>query len=179
METSVSGDSTTQAADLAGYTTFVTVVQTEFVYLIWCCCGHGEFLPIEKCARAAKLGYCWTVVWGDHNVVIPSQCSYCIAGLNEKCPLGGALTQEQRTLGNPKPIKQTNIASEEPIVRQDIGASGCGQGIADGLETLQMPEDFEFENASKGLSTSPGELEDILNTEFKDFDLSQELWHYE
>ncbi|TKA83175.1 hypothetical protein B0A55_00711 [Friedmanniomyces simplex] len=33
--------------------------------LIWCSCGHGEFLPIEKCSRAVKLGYCWTVIWGD------------------------------------------------------------------------------------------------------------------
>ncbi|RMY95275.1 hypothetical protein D0861_00775 [Hortaea werneckii] len=130
--------------------------------LIWCCCGHGEFLPIEKCARAAKLGYCWTVVWGDHKVVIPSRCSYCKAGLNEKCTLGSALTPERRTLNNPKP--------STPV---------CGQGVADGLETFQMPENFAFENASNGLTTSPREVEDILNTEFKDFDLSQDLWHYE
>lgn len=32
-ETSVSGDFTTPAADLAEYTTFVTVVQTETVYV--------------------------------------------------------------------------------------------------------------------------------------------------
>lgn len=147
--------------------------------LIWCCCGHGEFLPIEKCARAAKLGYCWTVVWGDHKVVIPSRCSYCKAGLNEKCPLGSALTPERRTLANPKPNKQTNTALEEALVRHDTGMSDCGYGIADGLKAFQMPEDFAFENASKGLTTSPGEVEDILNTEFKDFDLSQDLWQYE
>lgn len=82
-------------------------------------------------------------------------------------------------LGNSKPIKQTYTALEEPLVRHDTGASECGRGIADGLEILQMPEDSAFENASKGLSTSPGELEDVLNTEFKDFDLSQDLWQYE
>lgn len=82
-------------------------------------------------------------------------------------------------LGNSEPIKQTNIASEEPLVRHDADTSNHGPGIADGLESLQMPEDFGFENASKRLTTSPGELEDILNTEFKDFDLSQELWQYE
>lgn len=32
-ETSISGDFTTPAADLAEYTTFVTVVQTETVYV--------------------------------------------------------------------------------------------------------------------------------------------------
>ncbi|RMZ09151.1 hypothetical protein D0862_03708 [Hortaea werneckii] len=147
--------------------------------LIWCCCGHGEFLPIEKCARAAKLGYCWTVVWGDHNVVIPSQCSYCKAGLNWKCPLGSALTQEQRRPDPSEPNNQTSTSSKQTLAGNAIGASDCGQGIADGLETLQMPDDFAFDGPGKGLTTPPGELEDILNTEFKDFDLSQDLWHYE
>ncbi|RMY34918.1 hypothetical protein D0865_14046 [Hortaea werneckii] len=133
--------------------------------LIWCCCGHGEFLPIEKCARAAKLGYCWTVVWGDHDVVIPLQCS--------------ALTQEQRRPDHAEPNKQTSTTLAQPLVGNAIGASGGGQGVADGLETLQRPDDFAFDNPSKGLTTSSGELEDILNTELKDFDLAQDLWHYE
>lgn len=136
-------------------------------------------MPIEKCARAAKLGYCWTVVWGDHDVVIPLQCSYCKAGLNLKFPLGSALTQEQRRPDHAEPNKQTSTTLAQPLVGNAIGASGGGQGVADGLETLQRPDDFAFDNPSKGLTTSSGELEDILNTELKDFDLAQDLWHYE
>ncbi|RMX84388.1 hypothetical protein D0869_04614 [Hortaea werneckii] len=94
-------------------------------------------------------------------------------------PLGSALTQEQRSPDHAEPNKQTSTTLEQPLVGSAIGASGCGQGVADGLETLQRPDDFTFDNPSKGLTTSSGELEDILNTELKDFDLAQDLWHYE
>lgn len=119
------------------------------------------------------------MVWGDHNVVIPSQCSYCKTGLNWKCPLGSALTQEKRRSDDSGPIKQAKTTSEQTLVGNAIDASGCGQVIADGLETLLLPENSAFDNHRKGMTTSPGEMEDVLNTEFKDFDLSQDLWQYE
>jgi hypothetical protein len=55
--------------------------------IIWCACGHGEFLPIIKCPQAEAVGVCFTVVHGDHRVVLPMKCSYCISGQSERAAL--------------------------------------------------------------------------------------------
>jgi hypothetical protein len=55
--------------------------------IVWCSCGHGEFLPIIKCPQAEAVGVCFTVVHGDHRVVLPMECSYCISGQSEEVSL--------------------------------------------------------------------------------------------
>ncbi|KAK0266186.1 hypothetical protein LTR48_002756 [Friedmanniomyces endolithicus] len=87
--------------------------------LIWCACGHGEFLPIEKCARATRLGYCWTVIWGDHEVAIALPCSYCKAGLNRRRPLGSA----------------------KPKAAGTLAAAASVNGMAEGVAALGLVDD--------------------------------------
>ena len=55
--------------------------------ILWCACGHGEFLPIVKCPQAETVGFCFTVVHGDHRVVLPMKCSYCVSGQAERAAL--------------------------------------------------------------------------------------------
>ena len=55
--------------------------------IVWCSCGHGELLPIVKCAKAEATGVCYTVVHGDHRVVLHMECSYCLSGLSERAAL--------------------------------------------------------------------------------------------
>jgi len=117
--------------------------------LIWCNCGHGEFLPIEKCTRATTTGYCWTIVWGDHSIIVPGSCSYCKQGLNKERPLGSALPREQQGAVDVDQRKTT----EESVVDGFLGGTG--------------------------LLTPPLELDDVINTDFtSDFDLSRDFWQY-
>ncbi|KAK4544932.1 hypothetical protein LTR36_003837 [Oleoguttula mirabilis] len=169
--------------------------------LIWCSCGHGEFLPIEKCSRATTVGYCWTVIWGDHNVVIPSRCSYCKAGLNAKGPLGSAWpvgelatsagrsfqvnakAESSRSAGTKTtsgelttPLRKTTSATEE--VAKVEGS--CFDPELDGGQPVEPYVDGspQFLPGTE-LPTPPFELDDVLGTDFgAGFDLSQEMWQY-
>ncbi|KAF2723786.1 hypothetical protein K431DRAFT_218851 [Polychaeton citri CBS 116435] len=58
--------------------------------IIWCACGHGEFLPVQPCPESAAIGNCWVVLYGDHRVVVDMACSYCQRGLQHVKPLGSA-----------------------------------------------------------------------------------------
>ncbi|KAK5133726.1 hypothetical protein LTR08_007480 [Meristemomyces frigidus] len=174
--------------------------------LIWCACGHGEFLPIEKCSRAVSLGYCWTVVWGDSAVVIPGRCSYCKAGLNERKPLGKALPGGGGGAGvdgagvvapagvdpalltalpfRPKQWGVRDVAAGGQASSQAMGVSGLDAALVSrtpklDVEMADMGAGFPMAEGATGLLTPPLELDDVLNTDFSaDFDLSQELWQY-
>lgn len=159
--------------------------------LIWCSCGHGEFLPIEKCQRATALGYCWTVVWGDHDVVIELPCSYCKAGLNRRKPLG-----KVRPAGEVTSAVETNAASTvRSGGRADGTTAACmstGQDavpvtpidlavpeLRDSCELHQHIAPTAVMVSEVGLPTPPHDWEDILGTDFTgDFDLDPELWQY-
>ncbi|KAK5121398.1 hypothetical protein LTR85_005230 [Meristemomyces frigidus] len=175
---------TTAPAGAATLTTFVTVVQTE------------------TCTRAITIGYCWTVIWGDHNVVIPSRCSYCKAGLNKKKPLGsawpvgelvanvGRSRQSDRNAGGNRSAGQGAkvhgllgpARSNASVTREiaNVDESGIDPLLLvsdqpDGAEedgSFEMPQEVE-------LPTPPFELDDVLGTDFgSGFDLSQEMWQY-
>jgi hypothetical protein len=64
--------------------------------IIWCSCGHGELLPIVTCQRAESTGVCFTVVHGDHRVVLQMKCSHCISGAFEE---GATLNTKARPEG--------------------------------------------------------------------------------
>lgn len=51
--------------------------------VVWCSCGHGEFLPIVKCQQGEKTGDCWLVLHGDHRIVVPESCIYCLLHYNQ------------------------------------------------------------------------------------------------
>lgn len=106
--------------------------------LIWCSCGHGEFLPIEKCPNAEATGTCWIAIHGDHNVVVPMSCSYCNLGFSKECALGSA-----------KPA-----AAILPMEESELG-----------VEVEQIPH----------MDFAP---DDVLSTDFTDFNLDDELWQY-
>ena len=94
--------------------------------LVWCNCGHGESLPIEKCSHAAKLGTCWVVVHGNHCIILEISCSYCKTGLNKKIPLESPIPHGELAkkmgrnadLNHPRldkeNIPEVTIAEEEP-----------------------------------------------------------------
>lgn len=83
--------------------------------IIWCSCGHGEFLPIIKCAQAEAVGVCFTVVHGDHRIVLPMKCSYCISGQSEIAALN------------------TNARPEGELAAMIERKNGMGDGVEDGV----------------------------------------------
>lgn len=120
--------------------------------IIWCSCGHGEFLPIIKCPQAESTGACYTVVHGDHRVVLPMKCSYCISGLFD----GAALGTKARPEGELAAV----------IERKSEGQVGGDAGAL---------EDAAVANSAGDL---PLELGDVVNTDWSDFNIDPELWQY-
>ena len=125
--------------------------------VIWCGCGHGEFLQPKRCPVGARHGNCWLVLHGDHRVVVDMKCSYCKAGLNVMKPLC-----------SPRPrgrlAKEIEDNMGEMVVEQDCDA-----------------DVMEQEPLSSAVGSKPTtEFDDVLYTDFgNDFNLSDELWQYE
>ena len=126
--------------------------------LIWCSCGHGELLPIVKCATAHSTGHCWTVIHGDHSIVIQMKCTYCNMGLQEHMPLPPA-----------KPEGELARTIE----------SKAGTGTLDPSLEVKPAETVDLEESSFEPTEPPWDLDDVLNPDFLDFDLNSELWQYQ
>ncbi|KAF2164896.1 hypothetical protein M409DRAFT_56253 [Zasmidium cellare ATCC 36951] len=120
--------------------------------LIWCSCGHGEFLEIKKCRTGHLTGRCWTVVHGNHHLVVPAACSYCQSGLNKKKPLG-----------SPRPRDEL---AKKVEANQDVE---LGKMLEEGL--LEEAKWLE-ECAGDGAFSS---LEDVLSTDWSGFDLERDV----
>ena len=118
--------------------------------IVWCSCGHGEFLPIVKCPQAEAVGVCFTVVHGDHRVVLPMDCSYCISGQSERA----ALNTNARPQGELAALIERNNAN---------GA------VSDGLE------DGAVANTDRDAALG---VEDVAGADWSGFDLDPELWQY-
>lgn len=118
--------------------------------IVWCSCGHGEFLPIVKCPQAEVMGVCFTVVHGDHRVVLPMDCSYCISGQSERA----ALNTNARPQGELAALIERNNAN---------GA------VSDGLE------DGAVANTDRDAALG---VEDVAGADWSGFDLDPELWQY-
>ncbi|KAK3115573.1 hypothetical protein LTR53_004933 [Teratosphaeriaceae sp. CCFEE 6253] len=116
--------------------------------LIWCSCGHGEFLPIEKCAQAVARGYCWTVVWGDGVEAAPIAlpCSYCKEGWMGRRALGSAVPSAA--------VAKTAVPGVGGrTVGDSDGIGGVGNGKATGMFTLPLRP---AASATKARGTAPG-----------------------
>lgn len=137
--------------------------------IIWCACAHGELLPIVKCAHAELLGTCWTVVHGDHRVVVQMRCSYCLSlgagGLSAgfgACEGGNGLGGKARPEGE--------LAGRiEGLTKEGVERGGVGGEREDAGE-VWVGEDAEGQ--------VPAELRDVVNTDWEGFTLDPELWQY-
>jgi hypothetical protein len=118
--------------------------------IVWCSCGHGELLPIIKCSQAEAMGFCFTVIHGDHRVVLQMKCSYCIAGLSKGAPLG--------TKARPEGELAAMIERESE-----------GHGLAAGLEDT---------TEANPAAEVPWGLDEMGNVDWAKFDLDPELWQY-
>lgn len=127
--------------------------------LIWCSCGHGELLPINTCSRADLTGVCWTVVHGNHRLVVPMSCSYCKAGLHVRFPLAAA-------------------ARPEGELATSIENAAMDQQVEDELRRVDATVELD---ELKGVD-EPAELGDVVKTDWADFnldpDFNSELWGY-
>lgn len=79
--------------------------------VIWCACGHGEFLPIVKCQQAELTGVCFIMLYGDHRIVVPVVCSWC--RLN---PHARRRSDEERGLALTKMFEVNN--EQQPTVNE-------------------------------------------------------------
>lgn len=124
--------------------------------VIWCGCGHGEFLLPKQCPLGVKFGNCWLVLHGDHRIVVEMDCSYCKAGLNRMKPL-----ESPRPQGQLARDVEANIDAK--LFDEDTGNPSQGDCHHDSTVT----EPSWISN-------------DVINTDFSGgFNLSEELWHYE
>ena len=148
--------------------------------LIWCACGHGEILPIQKCMRAQLLGTCFVIIHGDHHIVLPNTCSYCKAGLQRTKPLGSARPRGSLV------AKVEGASGREELGRLLECPDAWPQGLGD--EKVEEESAVKTEGKEEGNGVSDcggggmGELEDVLKTEFQNgFNLDEELgdlWRY-
>jgi len=123
--------------------------------LIWCSCGHGELLPIVKCSTAEKTGACWTVIHGDHRLVVEMRCSYCGSGI------------KARLAANARPQGALATKIESAIDKPGLESGQTGQ------ESKQEEDDL--------LQTAgdiPCELDDVMKTDWSEFCLDPDLWQY-
>jgi hypothetical protein len=130
--------------------------------IIWCSCGHGELLPIVMCAHAEAEGKCWTVVHGDHRIVLQMECSYCLSGLADECNSSG----NSIALGT-KARPEGELAAKIEMKDRERLAGG----------------EYDFCEDDGGLAVSAGELpsglEDVVGVDWTDFaNVDPELWQY-
>lgn len=124
--------------------------------VIWCACGHGEFLPIVKCQQAERTGICYTVLHGNHNIVVPVACSGCSSGLIRLLTHPSA--QPKETLAKMNELKD----EQQPTYKAVLPGT---------------KEDNAAEEEQKG--GLPEELADVVMTDFDNFTLDPELWQYQ
>ena len=130
--------------------------------IIWCSCGHGELLPIVMCAHAEAAGKCWTVVHGDHRIVLQMKCSYCLSGLADECNSNGTSTAALGTKARP----EGELAAKIEMMDR---------------ERLAGEFDFCEDSGALAISTRelPLELEDLVGADWTDVvNLDPELWQY-
>ena len=130
--------------------------------IIWCSCGHGELLPIVMCAHAEAAGKCWTVVHGDHRIVLQMKCSYCLSGLADECNSNGTSTAALGTKARP----EGELAAKIEMMDRE-----------------RLAGEFDFCEHSGALAISTGELplelEDVVGADWTDLvNLDPELWQY-
>jgi hypothetical protein len=130
--------------------------------IIWCSCGHGELLPIVMCAHAEAAGKCWTVVHGDHRIVLQMKCSYCLSGLADECNSNGTSTAAMGTKARP----EGELAAKIEMMDRE-----------------RLAGEFDSCEDSGDLAISTGELplelEDLVGADWTDVvNLDPELWQY-
>lgn len=118
--------------------------------IVWCSCGHGELLPIVKCDRADVTGVCFTVVHGDHRIVVHMQCSYCLTGPSERTTLGTKARPEGELAAT---IEKTN------------------EGESEDAKPEMRP------SASKARE-APLDVIDVSDWDWCDLGVEPELWQY-
>lgn len=141
--------------------------------LIWCSCGHGEFLPIVKCVSADILGTCWTVVYGDRDVVLDMKCSYCTMGFNDRV----ALSANTRPDANRDQKMMEKWQEEADEQEKQI----MGRGTEQTEMKMEVPTDENKEDVAMGEAS--GEmadtgLDDVLDTDWDQFFADKDLWQY-
>jgi len=134
--------------------------------IIWCSCGHGELLPIIVCAHAEAVGTCWTVVHGDHRIVLQMKCSYCLSGVADDYSGNGTLAVAAALGTKARPegelAAKIEMMDRKRLASDDFDFSvGDGSGLADSAGEL------------------PLELGDVLGADWNDVvNLDPELWQY-
>ncbi|KAK4617714.1 hypothetical protein CLAFUW4_12146 [Fulvia fulva] len=144
--------------------------------LIWCSCGHGEFLPINLCTQGQRLGTCWTIVHGDHNIVLASRCSYCQAGLNRRRPL-----RSPRPRGDVARGVEANgeVDVEEELERLLEGSGDEGVEVEVGALAAQTNAEMDGGEVVEG-SVGEFSFDDVMSTDWeKGFELGDELWNFD
>jgi len=136
--------------------------------IIWCSCGHGELLPIVMCAHAEAAGKCWTVVHGDHRIVLQMKCSYCLSGLADYHGSDSSTTA-LGTKARPEGELAAKIEMKERERLAGVEFDFCeidGGGDYDGGLTFPAGE-------------LPLELQDVIGTDWTDVgNLDPDLWQY-
>ena len=90
------------------------------------------------------------MVHGDHRVVLPMKCSYCISGQSEEAAIN------------------TNTRPEGELAAM-IEKKSEAKSLGDGLE------DGTIANAADEV---PVEVGDLAHIDWSEFDLDPELWQY-
>lgn len=101
--------------------------------LIWCSCGHGEFLPIQACSNTIFPGTCWVVVYGNHNVTIDIPCSHC--SLRRQPSLPSPWPPANTAAGTP-PVLDVNLDFTDFDIDPQLLESGQGDAATGELWQL-------------------------------------------
>ncbi|KAM0717442.1 hypothetical protein Q7P37_007294 [Cladosporium fusiforme] len=144
-----------QSSDLIGFDKQELEQNMCTQEIIWCSCGHGELLPIVKCLHTEVLDTCWTVVHGDHRIVVEMQCSFCRSGLTSSERLGTKARPEGQLA---EKIEKAKVEKQQSFCEDLVGsAENCAENTAGQL---------------------PLELQDVVHTDWENFTLDPELWQY-
>lgn len=103
-----------------------------------------------KCTQAEAVGVCFTMVHGDHRVVLPMECSYCISGQSERAALNT----------NARPQGELAAMIEK---KNEMGI--LGREVEDGMAANTVGD------GSLG-------VEDRASADWSGFGLEPELWQY-
>lgn len=129
--------------------------------IIWCSCGHGELLPIDMCAHAEAAGKCWTVVHGDHRIVLQMKCSYCLFGSTVGA---GEEEDDYCKINSTRPALGTKARPEGELAKK-----------------IEMMERERLGGGGMAFSAGelPLELEDVVGVDWSDaVNLDPDLWQY-